>query len=62
MTLSFIFLGAFAYNLGISNSLCAEFIGAMYTVKIGHQKSWKNFWLETDFIVVSAFKSSKTIP
>jgi ribonuclease HI len=57
------FLGAFAYNLGISNSLCAELNGAMYAVEIAHRKGWKNLWLETDsMLVVSAFKSSKTIP
>ncbi|CAJ2641500.1 unnamed protein product [Trifolium pratense] len=57
------FLGAFAYNLGISNSLSAELNGAMYAVELAHHFGWKNLWLETDsMLVVNAFKSSKTIP
>ncbi|MCH81156.1 ribonuclease H protein [Trifolium medium] len=57
------FLGASAYNLGISNSLCAKLNGAMYAVGIAYQKGWKNLWLETDsMLVVTAFKSSKIIP
>jgi ribonuclease HI len=58
------FLGAFAYNLGISNSLCARLNGAMYAVvEIAYQKGWKNLWLETySMLVVTAFKSSKIIP
>jgi ribonuclease HI len=57
------FLGAFAYNLGISNSLSAELNGAMYAVELAHHYGWKSLWLETDSVlVVNAFKSSKIIP
>jgi hypothetical protein len=32
------FMGAFAYNLGISNSLFAELNGAMYAIELACQK------------------------
>ncbi|GAU26383.1 hypothetical protein TSUD_221100 [Trifolium subterraneum] len=57
------FLGAFAYNLGISNSLVAELNGAMFAIELSVQKGWLNLWLETDsMLVVSAFKNPHVIP
>ena len=57
------FMGAFAFSLGISNSLFAELQGAMIAIEIASQKGWKYLWLETDSIIVTlAFKSSKTVP
>ncbi|MCI28936.1 ribonuclease H protein, partial [Trifolium medium] len=44
------FLGAFAYNLGIANSLIAEINGAMFAIELGFQKGWLNLWLESDSI------------
>jgi len=57
------FMGAFAYNLGISNSLFAELNGAMYAIELACQKGWNNLWLETDSTLVTlAFKSSDIVP
>jgi ribonuclease HI len=56
-------VGAFAYNLGIANSLSAELQGAMIAIEIASQKGWNHLWLETDSILVTlAFKSSKLVP
>lgn len=57
------FLGAFACNLGISNSLTAELNGAMLAIEIASQKGWNQLWLETDSVLVTqAFKSHKIVP
>ena len=57
------FLGAFAVNLGTSNALCSEIIGAMLAIEIAHRMNWRYLWLETDSMLVSlAFKSSKVVP
>jgi len=54
------FLGAFSRNLGYSNSLNVELIGAMYAVEIAFQKGWSFLWLQTDFMLVTfAYKSMK---
>lgn len=39
------FLGAFAFNLGNSNSLVAELNGAMYAIEIETQRGWTHLWL-----------------
>jgi ribonuclease HI len=57
------FIGAFACNLGISNSLSAELHGAMFAIEIASQKGWTHLWLETDSVLVTlAFKSIKIVP
>jgi len=57
------FLGAFAYNLGISNSLIAELNGAMFAIELAHHRGWNHIWLETDSMLVTlAFKSKKIVP
>jgi hypothetical protein len=41
------FLGAFAYNLGDTNSLIAELNGAMYAIELAALKGWgylTSFW------------------
>ena len=57
------FLGDFAYNLGITNSLNAELNGAMYAIELAAQKGWGHIWLETDSTLVTlAFKNKKIVP
>jgi len=57
------FLGAFSYNLGITNSLVAELNGAMYAIELAHQKGWNHIWLETDSMLVTlAFRSKNIVP
>jgi ribonuclease HI len=57
------FIGAFAFNLGTTNSLSAELHGAMFAIEIAAHKGWNNLWLETDSLLVTlAFKSSKVVP
>jgi hypothetical protein len=57
------FVEAFAFNLGVVNSLVAELQGAMIAIEIAAQKGWNNLWLETDSVLVTlAFKSSKIVP
>ena len=57
------FVGAFAFNLGISNSLVAELQGVMIAIEIASQKGWNYLWLETNSVLVTlAFKSSNTVP
>jgi len=57
------FVGAFACNLGISNSLIVELNGAMMAIEIASQKGWQHLWLETDsMLVIAAFKSFKIVP
>jgi len=57
------FLGAFAYNLGITNSLVAELNGAIYAIELAHLKGWNHMSLETDYVLVAlAFKSKKIVP
>ena len=56
-------LGAFAYNLRISNSLNAELNGVMYAIELAAQKGWSHIWLEIDSMLVNlAFKSHKLVP
>jgi len=57
------FHGAFAYNLGNSNSLVAELNGAMFAIEMAHQRGWRYIWLETDFMLVTlAFKPKSIVP
>jgi ribonuclease HI len=57
------FLGAFAFNIGISNSLNAELIGAMIAIETAASKGWSYLWLESDsMLVVLAFSSAKIVP
>ena len=57
------FLGAFAYNLGNTNSLVAELNGAMFAIEFANQKGWSQLWLETDSMLVTlAFKSKTIVP
>lgn len=56
-------MGAFACNLGISNSLIAELNGAMMAIEFASQKGWHHLWLETDsMLVTAAFKSITIVP
>ena len=60
---NFDFLGAFASNLGLNNSLNAELTGAMFAIEIAYQKNWRYLWIEPDSMLVTlAFKSSKLVP
>ena len=57
------FLGAFAYNLGISNSLVAELNATMFAIELAHHRGWNHIWLESDSMFVTlAFKSKKIVP
>lgn len=57
------FLGAFACNLRISNSLIAGLQGAMFAIEIAFQKGWTHLWLENDSTLVTlAFQSYKIVP
>jgi len=57
------FLGAFAYNLGNTNSLVAELNGAMFAIELAYQRGWNHIWLETDSMSVTlAFKSRTIVP
>ena len=57
------FIGAFAINLGVTTTLCAELIGAMVSIEIAHKKGWRYLWLETDsMLVYMAFTSHKIVP
>jgi ribonuclease HI len=57
------FLGCFAEGLSYGNSLFAELCGAMRSIEFAQSKSWNNFWLETDsMLVVQAFKNSAIVP
>jgi hypothetical protein len=47
------FLGTFACNLGISNSLISELNGAMLAIEIASQKGRNRIWLETDSVLVT---------
>jgi ribonuclease HI len=57
------FLGAYAFNIGVSTSLKAELIGAMIAIETAAFKGWSRLWLESDsMLVVHAFSSSKIVP
>jgi ribonuclease HI len=57
------FLGAYAFNIGVSTSLKAEQIGAMIAIETAAFKGWSHLWLESDsMLVVHAFSSSKIVP
>lgn len=57
------FLGAFALNMGISTSLCAELHSAIIAIEIAFNRGWNHLWLETDSMLVTlAFKSKSVVP
>ena len=50
-------------NLGLGNAFRAELCGVMRAIELVHQKSWLNFWLETDsMLVVLAFANDSIVP
>lgn len=56
-------LGCFALYFGISNSLHAELLAAMYAIELAFQKGWHPLWLECDSsLVVTAFSNSAIVP
>lgn len=56
-------LGCFAANLGISNALYAELMGAILAIEIAYKKGWHSLWLECDSrLVISAFNSLDIVP
>lgn len=56
-------LGCFASNLGVSYSLHAELVGAMFAIELPFDKGWHNLWLECDsMLVVSAFSNVSLVP
>jgi ribonuclease HI len=57
------FLGGFAENIGITNSLVAEIMGAILAIECAFSRNWKHLWLECDSsLVILAFKSPNIIP
>lgn len=56
-------MGCFAEGLNSGNSLFAELIGAMRSIEFASSKNWRNFWLETDsMLVVQAFRNHDIVP
>jgi ribonuclease HI len=63
LAILYLSLGCFAEGLNNGNSLFAELIGAMRSIELASSKNWRNFWLETDsMLVVQAFKSQDIVP
>lgn len=57
------FLGPFAMNLGVSNSIYAKLHGAMIAIETSFNRGRKHLWLETDSMLVThAFKSKLVVP
>lgn len=57
------FIGCFSCHLGITTSVCAELIAAMFSIEIANDKGWSMIWLETDStLVVKAFSSTDIVP
>ena len=57
------FLGAFADNLGIANSFCADLHGAMIAIEFAFHRGWNHLWIETDsMLVTQSFKSKSIVP
>jgi len=55
------FLGAFAYNMGITNSLVVELNEAMFAIEMARQRGWDHIWLETNSMLVTLAFNSKSI-
>lgn len=56
-------LGGFAFNVGVSFVLHAEFLGAMLAIELAHKKGWHRLWLEYDSkLVIDAFNSMNIVP
>ena len=57
------YLGCFAYNIGIANSIFAEIVGVILAIECAHQRNWNHLWIETDSMLASlAIKSSHIVP
>ena len=56
-------VGCFTSFLGIKHALFGEISTAITTIKIVHEKGWRNLWLECDLLmVVQAFKKVNLVP
>jgi ribonuclease HI len=50
-------------NLGLVSAFYAELLGAMRAIETAFQRSWTNFWLELDsMLVVMAFSNNDIAP
>jgi hypothetical protein len=52
------FLGAYAFNIGVSSSLKAELLGAMIVIETAAIKGLSNLWLESDSMLVVRYMLS----
>jgi ribonuclease HI len=56
------FLGAYAFNIGVSTSLKAELLGAIIAIETAANKGWSYLWLKSDMLVVHAFSYARIVP
>lgn len=56
-----VFLGAFAFPIGISTAFRAELNATMKAIDLAALHSWSSLWLETDSTLVHAAFNNRTI-
>jgi len=62
LAILYLSLGCFAEGLNNGSSLFEELTRAMRSIEFASSKIWRNFWLETDsMLVVQVFKSQDIV-